>query len=39
MEIEDPTLEVSGNVGLRDIVMGLRWVKENIKNFYGDPNI
>ncbi|XP_043603102.1 esterase FE4-like isoform X3 [Bombus pyrosoma] len=28
-----------GNNGLKDIVMALRWVQENIRYFNGDPNI
>ncbi len=27
----------SGNVGMLDIVQGLEWIRDNIKNFGGDP--
>lgn len=30
------TLEVPGNAGMKDIILALRWVKENIENFGGN---
>nr|WCC58199.1 carboxylesterase [Pharsalia antennata] len=38
LSIEDSTLGVSGNAGLKDMVMALKWVQNNITQFSGDPN-
>ena len=37
-EIGGSAYEDSANVGMTDLVMALRWVKENIENFGGDPD-
>ncbi|CAH0550114.1 unnamed protein product [Brassicogethes aeneus] len=38
LKFDDPSLEVPGNAGLKDMVMALKWVQKHIKNFGGDPN-
>jgi para-nitrobenzyl esterase len=37
-EIGGSAYEDSANVGMTDLVMALRWVKENIENLGGDPD-
>ncbi|XP_044253151.1 uncharacterized protein LOC123004101 [Tribolium madens] len=38
LNLEDPSLEVPGNAGFKDMIMGLKWVQKNISAFGGDPN-
>ncbi|XP_056640905.1 uncharacterized protein LOC130447884 [Diorhabda sublineata] len=38
LALEDPEAGVPGNAAFKDMVMGLKWVQDNIKQFSGDPN-
>lgn len=38
LRLKDPSLDVPGNAGLKDIVLALRWVQANIHNFLGDSS-
>ncbi|XP_016953856.1 esterase B1 [Drosophila biarmipes] len=38
LSFADPSLEVPGNAGLKDIILALQWIKANAANFNGDPD-
>ncbi|SPP84098.1 esterase B1-like [Drosophila guanche] len=37
LSFADPSLEIPGNAGLKDIILALKWIKANAGNFNGDP--
>ncbi|KAM7363085.1 uncharacterized protein ACRADG_000137 [Cochliomyia hominivorax] len=38
LSLNDPDLQIPGNAGIKDQVMALKWIKQNIEYFNGDPN-
>ncbi|XP_061395058.1 uncharacterized protein LOC133330663 [Musca vetustissima] len=37
LSVADPSVDVPGNAGIKDQVLALRWVKQYIQHFNGDP--
>nr|UUB32810.1 carboxylesterase COEC1 [Dendroctonus valens] len=38
LRLKDPVFNISGNMGFKDQVQALRWVRNNIQQFNGDPD-